>query len=83
MLFPIELNHIFTSHLSPSIDQFVVFRAALNNQWLGIFVATVVVWIGATIGAMTAFVLGRFVLRDKVASYKEKYGLQSFSDYFE
>ena len=29
--------------------------------------------IGASLGATTAFLLGRFVLRDKVASYKSKY----------
>merc|ERR1712130_12146 len=50
-----------------------VFRAALNNQWLGILIATIIVWVGATIGAITAFILGRFVLREKVASYKDKY----------
>eukprot|EP01084_Bolivina_argentea_P253432 425684_1 len=50
-----------------------VFRKAIANQWVSIFIATIIVWTGATIGAITAFILGRFVLRAKVASYKEKY----------
>ena len=49
-----------------------MFRKVLG-QWAGIFIATVIVWIGATIGAASAFILGRFVLREKVASYKQKY----------
>ena len=32
-----------------------------------------VVFTGAVLGAVTEFLLGRFVFREKVASYKEKY----------
>merc|ERR1712154_257469 len=39
----------------------------------GVFLATLVVMTGAAIGASTAFLLGRFVFREKVASYKSKY----------
>ena len=50
-----------------------MFRAALDDQWLGILLATLIVWVGATLGAVTAFVLGRFVLRQKVLSYRGRY----------
>ena len=45
----------------------------LYIQWGGVFLATLVVLLGAGLGASTAFLLGRFVFRDKVASYKSKY----------
>eukprot|EP01083_Nonionella_stella_P031602 86556_1 len=50
----------------------VVFRV-VAGPWAGLFLATIVVFVGASIGASTAFLLGRFVLREKVASYKAKY----------
>eukprot|EP01083_Nonionella_stella_P275113 934286_1 len=43
------------------------------GPWGGVFLATVIVFAGASLGASSAFLLGRFVLRDKVASYKSKY----------
>eukprot|EP01084_Bolivina_argentea_P206536 352606_1 len=49
-----------------------VFRK-VAGPWAGIFLATAVVLAGAGLGASTAFLLGRFVFREKVASYKAKY----------
>merc|ERR1740123_2004418 len=50
----------------------VVFRV-VAGPWGGVFLATLVVLCGAGLGASTAFLLGRFVFREKVASYKSKY----------
>eukprot|EP01083_Nonionella_stella_P093542 262195_1 len=45
-----------------------VFGRALTGQWVGIAVATIIVWIGASIGSITAYGLARCLLRDRVAS---------------
>ena len=45
----------------------------LKSEISGILLAAFVVFIGASSGAITAFILGRFVLRDKVASYRQRY----------
>merc|ERR1719410_2015062 len=50
----------------------LVFRV-VAGPWGGVFLATLVVLAGAALGASTAFLLGRFVFREKVASYKSKY----------
>jgi len=49
-----------------------VFRE-VAGPWGGVFLATLVVLCGAALGASTSFLLGRFVFREKVASYKSKY----------
>ena len=48
-------------------------KECVDAKWGGVFLATLVVLCGAGLGASTAFLLGRFVLREKVASYKAKY----------
>ena len=45
----------------------------MNNEWLGILFAAFIVTIGASLGAINAFILGRFVLRETVEKYKYKY----------
>jgi uncharacterized membrane protein YdjX (TVP38/TMEM64 family) len=42
------------------------FNHALDSLWKAILFGTVVVEIGATVGATLAFLLGRFVLKDWV-----------------
>lgn len=50
----------------------VVFREVAGPAG-GIFLATLVVLVGAALGASTAFLLAKFVFREKVESYKSKY----------
>lgn len=47
--------------------------AQVIGVYAGIFLAVFVVFIGASMGATSAFVLGRFVLREKVEELKKKY----------
>jgi len=55
------------------------FSAALG-QGVGIAVATAVVFVGASIGATLAFLLGRYVLRDSAKAWAAKYRILSAVD---
>ena len=67
-----------SSHIFRHCTQYILFNLNLINktcyiQWGGVFLATLIVILGAGLGASTAFLLGRFVFREKVESYKSKY----------
>lgn len=47
-----------------------VFKAALGN--IGILVSIIVVFIGASIGAVIAFLIARYVLRESVETWAKK-----------
>ena len=52
-----------------------VFASALDNIWLGVAIGSVVVLAGAASGAIGAFLVGRYLLRDSTAKLAEKYTL--------
>lgn len=52
-----------------------VFASALGNLWLGVAIGSAVVWVGASAGAIGAFLVGRYLLRDSTAKLAEKYTL--------
>jgi len=56
-----------------------VFSRAVGQGW-GILLGTLSVWVGATIGACLAFLLGRFVLRDAAMAWYEKFRIMRAVD---
>ena len=56
-----------------------VFSRAVG-QGPGIALAILAVWVGATVGACLAFLLGRFVLRDAAASWYAKFRVMAAID---
>ena len=52
-----------------------VFSMALHGLGVGILVGTLSVVIGASIGAVLAFVLGRYLLLDQVRKLSKKYAI--------
>eukprot|EP00531_Pseudo-nitzschia_arenysensis_P019085 CAMPEP_0116147016 /NCGR_PEP_ID=MMETSP0329-20121206/17511_1 /TAXON_ID=697910 /ORGANISM="Pseudo-nitzschia arenysensis, Strain B593" /LENGTH=319 /DNA_ID=CAMNT_0003642879 /DNA_START=290 /DNA_END=1249 /DNA_ORIENTATION=+ len=51
-----------------------VFSAALDSLGWGVLLGTAAVWVGASLGAIAAFLLGRYLFRDSIAlKLNEKY----------
>ena len=51
------------------------FKQAYYSTWKAVLIGTPAVWLGASIGACIAMLLGRFVLRDWVTKKSENYPL--------
>jgi uncharacterized membrane protein YdjX (TVP38/TMEM64 family) len=51
------------------------FNQAFNNTGWAILVGTASVWVGASIGSLLAFLIGRYIFRDQVARLSEKFRL--------
>lgn len=49
-----------------------VFSSALNSLGWGILLGTGAVWVGASLGAIAAFLIGRYLFRDVVGEYLSK-----------
>lgn len=43
-----------------------------NSIWAGVVVGTLSVWVGAQIGSIVAFILGRFVFRESIQAKAQK-----------
>lgn len=51
-----------------------VFSASFDSLWTGVLLGTIAVWIGASLGAIASFLLGRYLFRDGcVGKLTEKY----------
>jgi uncharacterized membrane protein YdjX (TVP38/TMEM64 family) len=51
-----------------------VFSASIDSLWTGVLLGTIAVWIGASLGAIASFLLGRYLFRDGcVGRLTEKY----------
>lgn len=53
----------------------IAFTAATNDVGLGIFIGSVTVFVGATLGATLAFFVGRYLLRDLTQRLRMKYAI--------
>jgi len=49
------------------------FKQAYGSAWQAVLIGTAAVWIGASVGAAVAMILGRFVLKDWVTQKSEKF----------
>lgn len=59
----------------PALGAGFAFKQAYNNTWRATLVGTAAVWLGASVGAWIAMLLGRFVFKDWAIKKAEKYPL--------
>lgn len=52
-----------------------VFSSASNNFWTGVMLATTAVFFGASSGALAAFLIGRYLLREWTIELAQRYSL--------
>lgn len=50
-----------------------VLNAAYGEQWKALVVGVAAVWIGATIGSILAFIIGRYLLSEFMEKWSQKY----------